>query len=57
MVELTEGELFTIHRLCDYIISKREHFNIVASGKDGIIARAEALDEKVSKILWPGDSI
>lgn len=54
-LELTESELMTIHRLCDYIISKRDYFHIRASGRDWIIAKAEALDEKVGQILYSED--
>lgn len=55
-MSFTDGELLTIHRLCDYIISRRLHFfNIAASasGKDDIVSKAKRLDEKVSQILWP----
>jgi uncharacterized Zn finger protein (UPF0148 family) len=52
-IEFTEEELMTIYRLCDYMIASRDKKSIQASGKGGIIAKTEALLEKIEKILHP----
>jgi len=50
-IEFTEEELMTIRHLCDYKIASRDKKSPQASGRGGIIAKAEALLEKVEKIL------